>query len=75
MKHYKYVIIGGGVAAGYAAQELRYNTPGAGKVACYSALHSRMTDCPASRFFYERKLARGYTVKKSQFLSRTRNPE
>jgi thioredoxin reductase len=30
MKHYKYVIIGGGVAAGYAAQEFAQQNVGTG---------------------------------------------
>jgi monodehydroascorbate reductase (NADH) len=37
MKRYKYVIIGGGVAAGYAAQEFAQQNAGAGKVAIITA--------------------------------------
>jgi len=46
MKRYKYVIIGGGVAAGYAAQEFAQQNAGAGKVGIITADSSLPYDRP-----------------------------
>jgi len=46
MKRFKYVIIGGGVAAGYAAQEFAQQNVGAGKVGIFTADSSIPYDRP-----------------------------
>jgi len=46
MQHFKYVIIGGGVTAGYAAQEFAQQNAGAGKVAIITADSSLPYDRP-----------------------------